>query len=162
MAYLNLWDYLVDKRKQESGSQFRKQCKQEFLNYMRIREWQDLVYQIEQSVSELGFKINKPEKAKNIAKANDDSDYDKHQHEHDNELEDLPTLQRDYPGLHQALLSGLLSHIGQKEIKDKDKKASKDKRPGMPGYEGARNSLFHIFPGSQISKHTQHLSLIHI
>lgn len=150
VAYLNLWDYLIAKKKQVSGSQFRKQCKQEFLNYMRIREWQDLVYQIEQSVSELGFNV-KAAKAQSLeAQAialNNAIDEDNH----DDELNDIPTIERDYQGIHQALLSGLLSHIGQKEIKDGDKK-SKEKRPGLPGYEGARNSLFHIFPGSHLFK----------
>jgi ATP-dependent helicase HrpA len=161
VAYLNLWDYLIAKKNQESGSQFRKQCKQEFLNYMRIREWQDLVYQIEQSVSELGFNVKAAkaqsqetrEASAKEAQANDNSALDNHSlnNNHD-ELNDIPTISRDYQGIHQALLSGLLSHIGQKEIKDADKKANKDKRPGMPGYEGARNSLFHIFPGSHLFK----------
>ncbi|PQJ55250.1 ATP-dependent RNA helicase HrpA [Psychrosphaera saromensis] len=150
VAYLNLWDYLIAKKNQVSGSQFRKQCKQEFLNYMRIREWQDLVYQIEQSVSELGFNV-KAAKAQSQETRDASAQANALDNSHD-ELNDIPTVQRDYQGLHQALLSGLLSHIGQKEIKDTDKKPSKDKRPGMPGYEGARNSLFHIFPGSHLFK----------
>jgi len=144
VAYLNLWDYLITKKQQESGSQFRKQCKQEFLNYMRIREWQDLVYQIEQSVSELGFNVK-------AAKTQSQETRDASSSNHDDELNDIPTIERDYQGIHQALLSGLLSHIGQKEIKEGDKK-SKEKRPSLPGYEGARNSLFHIFPGSHLFK----------
>ena len=138
VAYLNLWDYLIKQQQNLSRSQFRKSCKTEFLNYMRIREWQDLVYQIEQSVSELGYKVK--------AKIVEDNAQD-----HDAELEDIPTIKRDYQGIHQALLSGLLSHIGCKEIKE-DKKKSKDKRPGMPAYQGARNSQFYVFPGSHMFK----------
>lgn len=138
VAYLNLWDYIIKQQKAVSRSQFRKLCKNEFLNYMRVREWQDLVYQIEQSVNELGYKVK--------AKIVEDNAAD-----HDDELEDIPTIQRDYQGIHQALLSGLLSHIGNKEIKD-DKKSNKDKRPGMPAYQGARNSKFYVFPGSHLFK----------
>lgn len=138
VAYLNLWDYIIKQQKAVSRSQFRKLCKQEFLNYMRVREWQDLVYQIEQSVSELGYKVKAKIVEDNAA-------------EHDSELEDIPTIQRDYQGIHQALLSGLLSHIGNKEIKD-DKKSTKDKRPSMPAYQGARNSKFYVFPGSHLFK----------
>ena len=42
----------------------------------------------------------------------------------------------DYELIHRAILSGLLSHIGFRP-------GSKDK-----GYQGARNTRFHIFPGS--------------
>jgi ATP-dependent helicase HrpA len=40
-----------------------------------------------------------------------------------------------YEQVHMALLSGLLSHVGQRHPED-------------PGYAGARNRNFHIFPGS--------------
>ena len=140
VAYLNLWDYLILQQKSLSRSQFRKLCKTEFLNYMRVREWQDLVYQIEQSVAEIGYKVK--------AKVVEDNAQG-----HDDELEDIPTVQRDYQGIHQALLSGLLSHIGNKEIKDEKRSPKeKGKRPGMTVYQGARNSNFHIFPGSHLFK----------
>ena len=140
VAYLNVWDYLIAQQKTLSRSQFRKLCRAEFFNYMRVREWQDLVYQIEQSVSELGYKVK--------AKIVEDNAQD-----HDAELEDIPTIKRDYQGIHQALLSGLLSHIGNKEIKD-EKRSPKEKgaRPGLSVYQGARNSKFHIFPGSHLFK----------
>lgn len=138
IAYLNLWDYIINQQNELSRSQFRKQCKQEFLNYMRIREWQDLVYQIEQNLAELGYKV----KAR-IATENSQN--------HDAELEDIPTVKRDYQGLHQALLSGLLSHIGYKESKEERQKSS-DKKATFPGYLGARNSKFHVFPGSHLFK----------
>ena len=48
LAYLNLWRYLHERRGELSVNQFRKQAKGEFLHYLRIREWQDLVSQIRQ------------------------------------------------------------------------------------------------------------------
>ncbi|BBY74735.1 ATP-dependent helicase [Mycolicibacterium parafortuitum] len=45
-SYLNLWRYLTDQRKERSGSSFRRMCRDEFLHYLRIREWQDLVGQL--------------------------------------------------------------------------------------------------------------------
>nr|WP_247606735.1 ATP-dependent RNA helicase HrpA [Providencia rettgeri] len=58
LAFLNLWDYLKEQQTQLSNAQFRKMCKQEFLNYLRIREWQDLYTQLRQVVKEQGFAIN--------------------------------------------------------------------------------------------------------
>ena len=43
LAYLNLWRYLREQQRELSGSQFRKRCQAEYLHYLRIREWQDLV-----------------------------------------------------------------------------------------------------------------------
>ncbi|WP_188009169.1 ATP-dependent RNA helicase HrpA [Grimontia hollisae] len=58
LAYVNLWEYIKEQQKALSGNQFRKQCKKDYLNYLRIREWQDVHYQIRQVIHELGFKIN--------------------------------------------------------------------------------------------------------
>ena len=58
LAYLNLWRYLHERRGELSVNQFRKQAKGEFLHYLRIREWQDLVGQIRQSAKQVGIKIN--------------------------------------------------------------------------------------------------------
>jgi ATP-dependent helicase HrpA len=50
LAYLNLWNYLTEQQKALSSSQFRKLCRTEFLNYLRVREWQDLYGQLRQVV----------------------------------------------------------------------------------------------------------------
>jgi ATP-dependent helicase HrpA len=42
LAFLRLWDYLKTQRKELSSNQFRKMCRNEFLHWLRIREWQDL------------------------------------------------------------------------------------------------------------------------
>ncbi|MEM6983651.1 MAG: ATP-dependent RNA helicase HrpA, partial [Pseudomonadota bacterium] len=106
IAFLNLWNYLEEQQSELTNSQFRKLCQKDFLAYMRIREWQDIVYQISTVCNEMKMKATT-----NVA---------------DSEL------------IHKALLSGMLSHIGFKDEKQL--------------YKGARNSQFHIFPGSGLFK----------
>lgn len=107
LAYVNLWDWLKEQQKEHSSSQFRRLCRNDFLNYLRVREWQDIYTQLRQVVKELGLPIN--------------------------------SEPSDYRSVHTALLTGLLSHIGQK---DADKQE----------YTGARNARFSIFPGSGLFK----------
>ena len=44
--------------KELSKNQFRRQCQKDFLNYLRIREWQDIYHQIRLTVREMGLPIN--------------------------------------------------------------------------------------------------------
>lgn len=57
-AFLNLWHYLEDLQDQLSRNQFRKRVKQEFLNYLRLREWQDIYAQLSASLDDLNIKPN--------------------------------------------------------------------------------------------------------
>lgn len=103
-GFLRLWEYLQGLQKELSGNQFRKRCKQEFIHYLRVREWQDVYSQLRQTVREMGIRINEEP--------------------------------ADYAGVHRALLTGLLSHVGNKDEKHQ--------------YLGARQSRFFIFPGSAL------------
>ena len=58
LAFLNLWRYLQEQQKELSKNQFRRQCQKDFLNYLRIREWQDIYQQIRLAVREMGLPIN--------------------------------------------------------------------------------------------------------
>ncbi|HHV6531058.1 ATP-dependent RNA helicase HrpA [Haemophilus influenzae] len=58
LAFLNLWRYLQEQQKALSKNQFRRQCQKDFLNYLRIREWQDIYHQIRLTVREMGLPIN--------------------------------------------------------------------------------------------------------
>jgi ATP-dependent helicase HrpA len=58
LAYVNLWRYLREQQRALSGNQFRKRCHAEFLHYLRVREWQDLVAQLRAAARELGIKPN--------------------------------------------------------------------------------------------------------
>ena len=85
-SYLNLWRYLRDKQRELSGNQFRRLCRSEFLNYLRVREWQDIYAQLRQVARTLELSVVE-------------------------DREGLPDGQR----MHTALLAGLLSHIGLKD-----------------------------------------------
>lgn len=42
VSWVNLWQHLKEQQKELSASQFRKKCRDEYLAYLRVREWQDL------------------------------------------------------------------------------------------------------------------------
>ncbi|MEU8609961.1 ATP-dependent RNA helicase HrpA [Actinoplanes sp. NPDC048791] len=84
-SYLNLWRYLREQQRELSGNQFRRLCRSEFLNYLRVREWQDIYSQLRQVVRTLGLTLT--------------------------ERDELAGAQP----VHTALLAGLLSHIGLKD-----------------------------------------------
>ncbi|MDW6060934.1 ATP-dependent RNA helicase HrpA [Streptomyces sp. FXJ1.4098] len=85
LAFLNLWKYIRERQKELSSSAFRRMCRQEFLNYLRIREWQDIYSQL-RTVA----------KTMNIAIEPSDQD-----------------AAPDH--IHTSLLAGLLSHLGLKD-----------------------------------------------
>ncbi|WP_043642544.1 ATP-dependent RNA helicase HrpA [Nocardioides alkalitolerans] len=116
LTWLNLWRHLKEQQRELSGSAFRRMCKAEFLNYLRVREWQDFEAQLRQVCKEMDVQVGAPA--------------------------DAP----DADGIHQALLSGLLSQIGM--LEEREKEAPKGKRPGAREYLGARGAKFAIFPGS--------------
>lgn len=91
LGFLKLWEYIADQRDQSSGNSFRKQMKKEFLHYMRIREWWDLVRQLEQIGQQLGWA--KKEQVAGTAS---------------------PDI------IHQSLLTGLLSQIGSRDGESKE------------------------------------------
>ncbi|MFC9549446.1 ATP-dependent RNA helicase HrpA [Rhodococcus sp. NPDC056960] len=55
LAFLELWKYLREQRNELSSNQFRKMCRNEFLHWLRIREWQDLHGQLRQITRGLGW-----------------------------------------------------------------------------------------------------------
>ncbi len=124
LTLLNVMSHLRQQQKELSGSAFRRMCKREFLNYLRVREWQELVAQLRQVTKEMGIRL------------------------------EAPSETPDADGIHQALLSGLLSHVGVLEEREKPKPGSrgKDRRPGPREYLGARGAKFAIFPGSGLAR----------
>jgi ATP-dependent helicase HrpA len=52
-AMLRLWRYLREQRKQLSGNAFRRMCRSEYLNFLRVREWQELHTQLREACREL-------------------------------------------------------------------------------------------------------------
>ena len=121
-SFLLLWDYINEQQAALSSSQLRKMCHREYINYLRIREWQDLFAQLR----EMGRTAN--------IHASGGRDINASAHEID---------------IHKSLLSGLLSHVGAKEEREKD---SKGRNRGPREYLGARGTKFAIFPGSGLFK----------
>ncbi|MFF4573064.1 ATP-dependent RNA helicase HrpA [Streptomyces sp. NPDC001410] len=58
LAYLNLWRYVREQQKERGSSSFRRMCKQEYLNFLRIREWQDIYTQLRTVAKQMGIHIN--------------------------------------------------------------------------------------------------------
>ena len=128
LTWLNLWRYVKEQQKELSSSAFRRMCKREYLNYLRVREWQDFESQLRQVCKEMGLDLS-------AAGSSGGAAYDA-------------------DGIHQALLSGLLSQIGLLEEREKPSagaKQAKGRRP-MREYQGARGARFAIFPGSTLSR----------
>jgi ATP-dependent helicase HrpA len=94
LSYLRLWDHLAERQDALSSNQFRKLCKAEFLNFLRIREWQDIHGQLRQVMRSLDGKS-----AKNASAPGEAGERDEKRHR---------------KAIHQSLLAGLLSHIGLK------------------------------------------------
>ncbi|MGI9125427.1 MAG: ATP-dependent RNA helicase HrpA, partial [Mycobacterium sp.] len=88
VSYLNLWRYLRGQRKALSGTAFRRMCKQEYLHYLRIREWQDLTGQLRGIAAGIGLKGVE---------------------------ESADSEPADASRVHSAVIAGLLSHIGLRD-----------------------------------------------
>ncbi|MBZ6205517.1 ATP-dependent RNA helicase HrpA [Streptomyces olivaceus] len=58
LAFLNLWRYLREQQKERGSSSFRRMCKQEYLNFLRIREWQDIYTQLRTVAKQMGIRLN--------------------------------------------------------------------------------------------------------
>jgi ATP-dependent helicase HrpA len=58
LAFLNLWRYIREQQKERGSSSFRRMCKQEYLNFLRIREWQDIYAQLRTVARQMGIHIN--------------------------------------------------------------------------------------------------------
>ncbi|NMO93972.1 ATP-dependent RNA helicase HrpA [Actinomycetospora sp. TBRC 11914] len=125
LSWLHLWEHVRTSRRELSGNRFRKQCAAEYLNFLRIREWQDLAAQLRQLGDELGLTRNQPaeELTKDVADR-----------------------------VHQALLTGLLSQLGLAQEPPRKPNQPKPKRRPITEYEGSRGARFAIWPGSSLAR----------
>ena len=58
VTFLNLWEYLAEQQRELSSSAFRRLCRAEFLNYLRVREWQDLQGQLQRLAGDLEVTVS--------------------------------------------------------------------------------------------------------
>ncbi|GAB3756288.1 ATP-dependent RNA helicase HrpA [Microlunatus parietis] len=126
IAYLRLWDYLKERQKSLSGNAFRRLCRDEFLHFLRIREWQDLHGQLRQIARDLGL-------GRNTAPASHASIH---------------------TAVLSGLLSHVgLAEPDQKPARGQPDRGSLGRRQRGPReYLGARGTRFAINPGSSVAK----------
>ncbi len=128
LSLLNLWNYIETQQQKLSSSAFRRLCKAEYLNYLRVREWQDLIKQL-----------------KSVAKPLDI-------------IAEQPKVDPDgiHKCLLSGLLSQIgLKQLSDKKAADLVKKpASKTEKPAKASneYLGSNGKKFVIFPGSTLAK----------
>ncbi|WP_405972813.1 ATP-dependent RNA helicase HrpA [Streptomyces sp. NBC_00988] len=63
LAFLNMWRYIREQQKERGSSAFRRMCKQEYLNFLRIREWQDIYSQLRTVAKQMGIQFNEEDAA---------------------------------------------------------------------------------------------------
>ncbi|HYI55756.1 MAG TPA: ATP-dependent RNA helicase HrpA, partial [Microlunatus sp.] len=121
-AYLRLWDYLRRQQRSLSGNAFRRMCRQEFLHFLRIREWQDLHAQLRDIARDLKLQ-------RNSAPA---------------------PIERVHTAILTGLLSQVgLADIKEEPVKGQ--RRPKGRAP-LREYIGARGTRFAINPGSSLAK----------
>ncbi|MDJ0923405.1 MAG: ATP-dependent RNA helicase HrpA [Acidimicrobiia bacterium] len=59
LSWLHLWDYIGAERRARTSSQFRRLCRDDYLSYRRVREWQDIHAQLRDISNELGLHRNR-------------------------------------------------------------------------------------------------------
>ena len=142
LSYLKLWAAGDEVWKHETSNKQRQWCRQNFINWLRLREWRDVHAQLMTLCHEHGWKITSayppaPSPREGVTAVRFAP-----------EIYDSPALGRPggggqipggYEAIHKALLTGLLGHIGLISEEDKN-------------YLGARGIRFYIHPGSSLLK----------
>ncbi|WP_296665664.1 ATP-dependent RNA helicase HrpA, partial [Demequina sp.] len=149
ISYLNLWEYLRERQHELSGNAFRRLCRAEHLNYLRVREWQDLVQQIRDAGKALGIAmVHRPPEP---ATSEDGSATFRHVWDED--------------AIHRSILAGLLSQIGAQDVlqlkassfthlkgEARAKEMHRARKRASNEYLGTRGMRFAINPGSPLAK----------
>ncbi|HVK34832.1 MAG TPA: ATP-dependent RNA helicase HrpA, partial [Microlunatus sp.] len=121
-AYLRLWDYLRRQQRTLSGNAFRRMCRQEYLHFLRIREWQDLHAQLRDIARDLKLQRNSA----------------------------AAPVERVHTAILTGLLSQVgLADIKEEPAKGQRKPRG---RAPLREYIGARGTRFAINPGSSLAR----------
>ncbi|MEJ6548305.1 ATP-dependent RNA helicase HrpA [Corynebacterium sp. USCH3] len=123
ISVLKLWNYLQARRKELSGNKFRSLCREEFIHYVRVLEWMDLVRQLFTVIQELKWSIP------NV----------RHFRELTFDLGEDSAAAPDETGIHKSLLAGLITNVGMRQGNSRQ-------------FTGTRNTTFVIHPSSHLSK----------
>jgi ATP-dependent helicase HrpA len=115
VGLLRLWAF-VREAQNKSTSNLRRVCKDNFLSFLRVREWGEVYRQLEDVVRDL--RIGRDGPKHDVAKVSEKGDFN---------------------AVHMALLSGLVSRIGQYNSEHRI-------------YIGAKQTRFAIHPSSGLAK----------
>ncbi|CAH0182758.1 hypothetical protein SRABI76_01573 [Microbacterium oxydans] len=134
ITLLNLWNHLREQQRELGSSAFRRLCRAEHLNYVRVREWFDVHRQLRSLLAGAKIRIDDPSTGSGTQHGASDPD-----------------------AIHRSLLAGLLSQIGI--LDERTAPAGKAHSPAKEPkgrrtieYRGARGIRFSIFPGSGLRK----------
>src|SRR6266849_7554753 len=123
VSYLNLWEYLTERQRELSSSAFRRMCRADFLNYLRVREWQDLQGQLQRLSGDLGVAVSSSSAERS----------------------------RLHVSLLAGLLSQIGMKTEPARVAASAPGPGSSRRPRAE-YLGARNARFAIFPGSSLAR----------
>lgn len=130
ISLLMLWNHLQEQRQKLSGNQFRQQCHKEFIHYVRVREWMDLVRQFLTIIQDLQWKVPNIRHVRDLTfdlATTSTGKQDPH----------ATLLSED--DIHKALLTGLITNIGLREGNSRT-------------FIGTRNTRFVVHPSSFLAK----------
>ena len=160
LTALNIWDRAYGADGEMSSHALRRLCKTEYLHFLRMRQWRDLVSQLRELCRELKFNVGEPIPVSRPPR----------------EIRELPISQQaahslacswDSQGIHTSMLAGLLSMMGMQVVHEpkasdftglkgaaRARAMKRAQKMAKNDYLGARGTHFAIFPASALSKST--------
>lgn len=160
LTALNMWDRLFQADGDMSNNALRRICKAEFFHFLRLKQWKDLVHQLQDLCKELHYKVGDPTPVRRPSL----------------EIRQLPNNQQashslccswDSQGIHSSMLAGLLSMMGMQVVREpkasdfaglsgtaKIRAMKRAQKMSKNDYQGSRGTRFAIFPASAVSKTT--------
>ncbi|WP_425546636.1 ATP-dependent RNA helicase HrpA, partial [Brevibacterium samyangense] len=105
LSILRLWNHLQDRSAELSSSKFRRLCRAEFINFVRAREWQDLVSQLRSLLGNAKVHVDRS-----------------------SWREDDPDAAARSEQIHRSLLTGLLSMIGSRTAEGREYQGARGTR----------------------------------
>lgn len=160
LTALNMWDRLFQSDGNMSNNALRRICKAEFFHFLRLKQWKDLVNQLQDLCKELHYKVGDPTPVRRPSL----------------EIRQLPNNQQashslccswDSQGIHSSMLAGLLSMMGMQVVREpkasdfaglsgtaKIRAMKRAQKMSKNDYQGSRGTRFAIFPASAVSKTT--------
>jgi len=96
LSWVRLWNAFEEQRQALTQNELKQYCKQNFLSFMRMREWRETHRQLTLSCQQLGFRSRHPETQNGGARS------------------ERNNTQRDYQAIHRAIVRGSLNQLGMK------------------------------------------------